>query len=82
MPPELAQRGWADAGAPRPNVEEAAVSVAPAAAAARMSPGGWALVAVTTLFMVLVWARVVMLALEMRHPLPAQVSTSTEVRRW
>ena len=82
MPPELAQRGWADAGARRSSVDEAPASVAPAAAAARLSPGGWALVAVTTLIMVLVWARVVMLALEMRRPLAAQVSTSMEVRRW
>jgi hypothetical protein len=47
-----------------------------------MRPGAWALVALTTVLLIGVWVRIVMLALEMRRPLPAQVSTSQEVRRW
>lgn len=42
----------------------------------RMRASAWALVAISTLLLIGVWVRVVMLASELRRAIPAQVRTS------
>jgi serine/threonine-protein kinase len=73
LPPELSQREWAEAGAPRREHEDAP-SVAPSPMEARTGPAAWLVVALATLMLLGVWARVVMLSLEMRAPAAQKTS--------
>jgi eukaryotic-like serine/threonine-protein kinase len=69
MPPELAQQ-------PGPGGDPMSTAPRKAARATRIPAGVWALLALTTFLVVGVWIRVVMLAIELRRPVPAQVRTS------
>jgi eukaryotic-like serine/threonine-protein kinase len=76
-PPELAQREWAEPSrAPsHPGLDPASTAASRAVTAPRMRASVWAMVAVSTLLLIGVWVRVVMLAVELRRPIPAKVST-------
>lgn len=68
IPPELAQREWAEPP-PAPATARSGSSSSAAssgAARTRMRASAWALVAVNTLLVIGVWGRVIMLALETR----------------
>ena len=76
LPPELVQAEWD--GRALPGGQTDAQTMPPAAKAARAGALGWALVVVSTLFFLGVWARVVSLAVEMR----SGGTPSTEPRKW
>ena len=76
LPPEIVQAEWEGRALPGGQTDQQ--TMPPAAQAARMSGLGWALLVVSTLLVVTVWARVVSLALEMR----GGTSSTTEPRRW
>ena len=78
-PPELAQREWAQSAlsqVERPGGDPGATAQRPAVVTAHMPTSVWALVALTTVLVIGVWVRVVMLAVESRRSIPTHVRTS------
>jgi serine/threonine protein kinase len=70
LPPELAQRSFSERGGASDVELDSPTSIAPPVPP-RMRASAWILVVLTTLLMIAVWGRVVMLGFEIRHPPPA-----------